>query len=208
MSRLSIRCGSLDLSHPYGPSWPVIGTALPKSSKLYYDRQAAGQSVWEQSTHLGLTTRSWLLSDSCGFVDLGHPLWQEDRSAVCNCYCPSPLQSFSGPSPVGLVAIFCCLRFETFLFVASYNSQGHGGGIRPRLHMDDSFTFFFIIYLYDYFLQPLLTEISFILVTEKVMPYAKPIFKDCVLLTVAIDSSMTIWSSVCRSITTVVLLLK
>jgi hypothetical protein len=26
------------------------------------------------------------------------------------------------------------LRFETFLFVASYDSQGHGGGIRPRLH--------------------------------------------------------------------------
>jgi hypothetical protein len=31
-------------------------------------------------------------------------------------------------------AIFYCLRFETSLFVASYDSQGHGGGIRPRLH--------------------------------------------------------------------------
>jgi hypothetical protein len=27
-----------------------------------------------------------------------------------------------------------CLRFETSLFVASYDSQGHGGGIRLRLH--------------------------------------------------------------------------
>jgi hypothetical protein len=35
---------------------------------------------------------------------------------------------------VGLVAIFYCLRFETSIFVASYDSQGHGGGIRPRLH--------------------------------------------------------------------------
>jgi hypothetical protein len=26
-----------------------------------------------------------------------------------------------------------CLRFETSLFVAFYDSQGHGGGIRPRL---------------------------------------------------------------------------
>jgi hypothetical protein len=33
-----------------------------------------------------------------------------------------------------VVAIFYCLRFETSLFVASYDSQGHGGGIRPRLH--------------------------------------------------------------------------
>jgi hypothetical protein len=31
-------------------------------------------------------------------------------------------------------AIFYCLRFETSLFVSSYDSQGHGGGIRPRLH--------------------------------------------------------------------------
>jgi hypothetical protein len=83
---------------------------------------------------LGLTTRSWLLSDICGFLDLGRPLWREDGSAVCNCYWPSPAQSFSGPSPVGLVAIFYCLRFETSLFIASYDSQGHGGGIRSRLH--------------------------------------------------------------------------
>jgi hypothetical protein len=29
---------------------------------------------------------------------------------------------------------FYCLRFETSLFVASYDTQGYGGGIRPRLH--------------------------------------------------------------------------
>jgi hypothetical protein len=101
---------------------------------LCYDRRSVGQSVLEQSTHLGLKTRSWLLSDSCGFVDLGRPLWREDGSVVCNCYWPSPAQSFSGPSPLGLVAIFYCLKFETSLFVASYDSQGNGGGIRPFLH--------------------------------------------------------------------------
>jgi hypothetical protein len=45
-----------------------------------------------------------------------------------------PAQSFSGPSPLGLATIFYCLRFETSVFVTSYDSQGHGGGIRPRLH--------------------------------------------------------------------------
>jgi hypothetical protein len=43
-------------------------------------------------------------------------------------------QSFSGPSPLRLATIFYCLSFETSLFVASYDSLGHGGGIRPRLH--------------------------------------------------------------------------
>jgi hypothetical protein len=36
------------------------------------------------------------------------------------------------------VTIFYSLRFETSLFVASYDSQGHGGGIRPRLHTGHS----------------------------------------------------------------------
>jgi hypothetical protein len=34
---------------------------------------------------------------------------------------------------MGFVTIFYCLRFETSLFVASYDSQSCGGGIRPRL---------------------------------------------------------------------------
>jgi hypothetical protein len=46
----------------------------------------------------------------------------------------SPAQPFSGPSPVGLANIFYCPRYETSLFVASYDSQGYGGDIRPRLH--------------------------------------------------------------------------
>jgi hypothetical protein len=48
----------------------------------------------------------------------------------------SPAQSFSGPSPMGFVTTFYCLRFETSLFVASYDSQGCGGGIRPASKRD------------------------------------------------------------------------
>jgi hypothetical protein len=43
-------------------------------------------------------------------------------------------QLFSGPSPLGLATVFYCLRFETSIFVASYELQGYGGGIRLHLH--------------------------------------------------------------------------
>jgi hypothetical protein len=32
---------------------------------------------------------------------------------------------FLGRSPLGLATVFYCLRFETSLFVASYDWQGH-----------------------------------------------------------------------------------
>jgi hypothetical protein len=38
-------------------------------------------------------------------------------------------------SAVSLGTIFYCLRLETSLFVASYDSQGYGGCIRLRFHM-------------------------------------------------------------------------
>jgi hypothetical protein len=61
-------------------------------------------------------------------------LWREDGSVVYNCYWPSPAQSFSGPSPEGLPTILYSIRLKKSLFVASYDSQGYGGDIRPRLH--------------------------------------------------------------------------
>jgi hypothetical protein len=59
---------------------------------------------------------------------------REDGSVFCIYYWPSPVQSFLGPRPFGLETIFYCLRFETSLFVTFYDSQVHGGGIRPHLH--------------------------------------------------------------------------
>jgi hypothetical protein len=42
-------------------------------------------------------------------------------------------RSHSGVRVPWDVTIFYCLRFETSLVVAYYDSQGYGGGIRPRL---------------------------------------------------------------------------
>jgi hypothetical protein len=51
--------------------------------------------------------------NSCGFVDVGRPLWRENRSVVYNCYWSLQAKSFSGTSPSGLSTIFFCLAFET-----------------------------------------------------------------------------------------------
>jgi hypothetical protein len=88
-------------------------------SKLCYDRRSVGQSVLVSSTHLGPKTRFLLLSDSCGAPSL-------TKGRVCRLQLllPSPAQSFSGPSPAGLI-IFYCLRFETSL----------PGGPGPRIYI-------------------------------------------------------------------------
>jgi hypothetical protein len=81
-------------------------------SKLCYDRQSVRQSALVSSAQLGLTNRFLVLSDSCGFVDVERSVWRENGSAGYNCCWSSPVQSFLGPSPAGLVNIFYCLRFE------------------------------------------------------------------------------------------------
>jgi hypothetical protein len=56
----------------------------------------------------------------------------DERTCLSFTIAAGPRQSFSVPSHVGLATKFYCLRFETSLFVAPYDLQGHGGGIRPR----------------------------------------------------------------------------
>jgi hypothetical protein len=92
---------------------------------------------------------------------LGHPLWREDESVIdsYNCFWALPEQSLSGPSPAEHRRYFT-VSFETpqpggldpriyipegqggpdippgtgFPFVASYYSQGYGGGILTPPH--------------------------------------------------------------------------
>jgi hypothetical protein len=126
--------------------WTVVSLATAKFRPLIFStvnqvkvkvtlRLTVSQSVSLcVESHLGLMTRYLLLIDSYGLVFLGRPLWREDGSVFCICCWSSPAQSFLGQRPLGLVTIFYCLRFETSLFVVSYDPQGHGGGIRTRLH--------------------------------------------------------------------------
>jgi hypothetical protein len=132
-----------------------------------YDLRWVGQPVLVSSTHLCPKSRILLLSDICKFVEMRRrSLWRENESVVYNCCWTSPVQSFLGPSPAGLMTIFYCLRFETpstwrtrfpsafisftrnrvaqlyphalgSFFFASYDSQGYGGGIRTRLNAGD-----------------------------------------------------------------------
>jgi hypothetical protein len=96
-------------------------------------------AVYHQSVRLGaepLETQgqNYFSQLKLAIIALINPLWREDGSVVCNCCWPSPVHSFLDPSPVELMTMFYCLRFETSLFVASYGSQGYDGGIQPRLY--------------------------------------------------------------------------
>jgi hypothetical protein len=111
------------------------GTRLTKVKVKVTLRLTASQSVsLGVEPHLVLMTRYLLLFDSYGlFFFVGRPLWREDGSVFCICCWSLPAQFFLGTSPLLLATIFYFLRFETFLFVVSYDSQGHGGGTRPHM---------------------------------------------------------------------------
>jgi hypothetical protein len=89
--------------------WVSYVTTGGKSASLSWNKAA----IW------GLRPDFYYCQTIAGLL-MGRSPWREDGSVVYNCCWPSPAQSFSDPSPVGLMIVFYCLRFETSLFVASY----------------------------------------------------------------------------------------
>jgi hypothetical protein len=103
-------------------------------SSITTDGQSASLS-WNKAPIWGLRPDFYY----CQAVAVFFFIWgalSDERTGLPFTIAASPRQhkSFSGPSPVGLVTIFYCLRFETSLFVASYDSQGYGGGMPLSLY--------------------------------------------------------------------------
>jgi hypothetical protein len=80
----------LSRTQPMAPNMTI--SEQKSKSKVCSDRRSVSQSVLVSSTHLGLTTRLLLLSGSCGFVEVGRPIWREDGSVIYNFDWPSPAQ--------------------------------------------------------------------------------------------------------------------
>jgi hypothetical protein len=105
-------------------------------SKLYYDRRSVGQSVFVSDTRLGSATNILLFFSylvSCRFVDVGCPLWRVVGSVIYSCCWASPTQSFSVPSPAGLVT-------KLFLLSQIWDSPNQEGQvpvfISPKIRVD------------------------------------------------------------------------
>jgi hypothetical protein len=122
-----------------GNEYYLVNTSNIESSNIKIqsyvttDCQSASLS-WNKAPIWGLRPDNYYCRTVASLLMKGSSLWWEDESVVYSCCWLSPSQLLSGSSPVGLLIIFYCLRFETSLFVSSCDSQGYGGGIRPRLH--------------------------------------------------------------------------
>jgi hypothetical protein len=112
--------------------WLILSESKPT---LCEGRRSVGQSVLVSSTHLGPKNRFVLLSDSCGFVDVGRPFSRKDGFVVyrSNCCRPSPATDSLQSSPV--------LSSKLLLALASTAVLGVGPPRDPWLYFCSFQTF-------------------------------------------------------------------
>jgi hypothetical protein len=119
-------------AHTVFSSQPDVQVTLLESESESYVT-IDGQSVslsWNKAPIWHLRPHFYYCHTVAGLL-IWDTVWREDRSVVYNCCWSSPAQSFSGPSLGWLVTIFYCLRFDTSVFVASYDSLDVGGVFDP-----------------------------------------------------------------------------
>jgi hypothetical protein len=114
-----------------GSSW--IGCRLSVlvvwvESYVKTDDQPASVS-WNKTPIWGLRPDFYSCQTVAGLLMWGAFSDERTGSVVYNCCLSSPVQSFSGLSPVRLATTFYSLGLETSFFVVSYDLQGYGGGI-------------------------------------------------------------------------------
>jgi hypothetical protein len=122
-------CMATELSLPCTPySWWILTIPLPAVWVwvwvLYYNQRSAGQCLGIKHPS-GAYNQIFITVRQLQVCWYGVLSLTEDGFVIYNCCWPSTAQSFLVPSPVGLATIFYCLRFETSLYFASYNSQGY-----------------------------------------------------------------------------------
>jgi hypothetical protein len=81
------------------PPIPILSHRVRVALRLAVYRQSVYLRAKPLETHDQYFFFNWILAV---IVLMQHPLWREDGSFVYNCFWPSPAQSFSGPSPVGV----------------------------------------------------------------------------------------------------------
>jgi hypothetical protein len=89
-----------------------LPTASSSESELLYDWRFTANQFFLATNPLRLTTSNFIFQlNTCGYSP--YVTSSLMRGWVYSCCWASPAQSFSGPSPTGLMTTFYCLRFET-----------------------------------------------------------------------------------------------
>jgi hypothetical protein len=89
VSRFSTKYGSLDVSHPYGPSWSVTGIALPLTSRIF---DTCLKIVRICSTHRGRPTGTMI---QCIYTSLRSKGTKVDSAPILRKYKEQKKQSSS-----------------------------------------------------------------------------------------------------------------